>query len=110
MKAGHPPFTELEKDYADFTYVDSGWALTTLLSQMGFKMTDAWPQSEKAPTYHLEVKSTTEKCDEPFYMSNNQVEKVCPRSRVTRCATHADSDRLVVINCRYPLQHHLMSM
>jgi hypothetical protein len=109
VEAGHPPFTELEKDYADFTYVDFGWDLTTLLSQMGFKMTDAWPRSEKAPTYHLEVKSTTEKCDEPFYISNNQVEKVCPRSRVTRCTTHADSDRLVVMSVSIAT-HHLMSM
>jgi hypothetical protein len=73
-------------------------------------MTGAWPRSEKAPTYHLEIKSTIEKCDEPFYISNNQVKKVYPRPRTTRYATHANSNKLVVINCRYLLQHRSMFM
>jgi hypothetical protein len=98
VEAGHPPFTEQERDYADFTYTDSEWALTKLLPEMGFKMADAWSRSATAPTYHLEVKSTTERCEEPFYMSNNQVEKVCSSLRITSSAMHADNFRLVVIN------------
>jgi hypothetical protein len=110
VEAGHPPFTERERDYADFTYIDSEWTLTKLLSETEFKITDTWPRSSKPPTYHLEVKSTTEKCEEPFYMSNNQVEKVCPSPRITKCAMYADGHRLVLINCKVPMQHRLMSM
>ena len=84
--------------------------MTKLLSEMDFKIADNWARSSKPPTYHLEVKSTTEKCEEPFYMSNNQVDKVRPSSRITKCAMYANDHRLVLINCKDPMQHRLMSM
>lgn len=68
----------MERDFADFTYFDSKGALTRLLLDSGLKIAQGWLVNfDKPPTYHLEIKATTEKCSEPFYMSNNQVEKVC---------------------------------
>jgi hypothetical protein len=69
------PFVEKEGDFADFTYQDTSGKLTELLTTNGFiHDVEAW--SESPPIYHLEVKSTPEPCNEPFYMSNNQVEMV----------------------------------
>jgi hypothetical protein len=70
------PFDGREKDFADFTYPDSNGKLTSLLAEHGFIRTPGF-WSNNPPTYHLEVKSTTEACAEPFFMSNNQVDKVC---------------------------------
>lgn len=64
-----------EGDFADFTYQDTSGKLTELLATNGF-IHDVENWSESPPKYHLEVKSTPEPCNEPFYMSNNQVEKV----------------------------------
>lgn len=69
------PFTESEKKYADFTYLDNNQNLTKLLMEFGF-LRDAQTWLSNPPTYHLEVKSTSESCNEPFYMSNNQLKKV----------------------------------
>ncbi|KAL5344927.1 hypothetical protein ACLOAV_009880 [Pseudogymnoascus australis] len=73
----HPnsPFTDSEKDYADFTYSDTDGSLTELLVKFGF-LHDVETWLSNPPRYHLEVKSTSESCSEPFYMSNNQVGKV----------------------------------
>ena len=66
-----------EGDFADFTYHDSNGKLTELLTTLGFiRDTENW--SQRPPIYHLEVKSTSEPCNEPFFMSNNQMEKVPP--------------------------------
>ncbi|KAG4432653.1 hypothetical protein IFR05_011856 [Cadophora sp. M221] len=67
------PFADSEKDYADFTYPDNDGELTKLLSN--FLSLDVRKWSSNPPTYHLEVKSTSEGCNEPFYMSNNQMQK-----------------------------------
>jgi hypothetical protein len=69
------PFLGKEGDFADFTYQDTSGKLTELLTTHGF-IHDVETWSESPPIYHLEVKSTPEPCNEPFYMSNNQVEKV----------------------------------
>jgi hypothetical protein len=69
------PFTGSEKEHADFTYPDTNGGLTKLLTEFGF-LRDIQIWSSNPPTYHLEVKSTSESCNEPFYMSNNQVDKV----------------------------------
>ncbi|KAH6668745.1 hypothetical protein B0J14DRAFT_518033 [Halenospora varia] len=67
-------FTDSEKKYADFTYLDTNEDLTKLLVKFGFlRNVQGW--SSSPPTYHLEVKSTSESYNEPFYMSNNQVDK-----------------------------------
>jgi hypothetical protein len=64
-----------EVDFTDFTYKDTSGKLTELLTTHGFiHYVENW--SESPPIYHLEVKSTPEPCNEPFYMSNKQVEMV----------------------------------
>lgn len=76
--AGRSRFTGSEKDYADFTYIDSEGDLTRLLLGNGLSIARDWLESlEQAPKYHLEVKATSGRCDETFYMSNNQVKMVC---------------------------------
>ncbi|KAF8854837.1 hypothetical protein BDZ45DRAFT_693078 [Acephala macrosclerotiorum] len=67
------PFRGSEKKYADFTYPDTNGDLTKLLTKFFLRDVQTW--SSNPPTYHLEVKSTSESCNEPFYMSNNQVDK-----------------------------------
>lgn len=65
----------LEGDYADFTYLDTNEDLTKLLVKFGFiRDVEGW--SSSPPTYHLEVKSTSNSYDEPLHMSNNQVKMV----------------------------------
>lgn len=68
-------FRASERDYADFTYRDVHGGLSRLLLRYGF-IQDVRHWLTNPPTYHLEVKSTTATCNEPFFMSNNQVEKV----------------------------------
>ncbi|KAN0099174.1 hypothetical protein V8E51_012949 [Hyaloscypha variabilis] len=68
------PFRGNEGDYADFTYADTHGEFTRLLARHGF-IHNVAPWFSSPPTYHLEVKSTTGSCLDPFFMSNNQVEK-----------------------------------
>ncbi|PMD48990.1 hypothetical protein L207DRAFT_505973 [Hyaloscypha variabilis F] len=68
------PFVGKEGGFADFTYKDTSGKLTEILSTLGF-IRDVETWSQCPPIYHLEVKSTLGPCIEPFYMSNNQVEK-----------------------------------
>jgi hypothetical protein len=69
------PFVEREKDFADFTYPDTSRKLTELLMAHG-SLQNASHWLSSPITYHLEVKSTPELFSEPFYISNNQVNKV----------------------------------
>ncbi len=68
-------FTGREGDYSDFTYHDTDGSLTRYFAQEGFQEAQEWLSSP--PTYHIEVKSTTEDCNEPFFVSNNQMQMVC---------------------------------
>ena len=75
----------MERDFADFTYIDSTGTLTRLLRENGLEAGEDWLHDLSKPiTYHLEVKATTEECSEPFYMSNNQVDKVCCQKQDVR--------------------------
>lgn len=76
VEAGHTPFVGKEKDYADFTYPDTTGSLTQILCTRGWDRAEHWLENFSSITYHLEVKATTEKLEEPFYMSNNQIDKV----------------------------------
>ena len=72
----------MEKDFADFTYIDYASALTKLLRENGLKAGEGRLLGLSKPiTYHLEVKATTEQCSELFYMSNNQVDKLCRQKK-----------------------------
>lgn len=75
-------FTGIEKDYSDLTFHDAEGRLTQFFIDRGFSEARDWLRSP--PKYHLEVKSTTETCDERFFMSNNQVEMVRLESTARR--------------------------
>jgi hypothetical protein len=71
--AGYLPFTEGEKMFADFTYLDSSGYMKDILSAAGTKLREGWSRST---TYHLEIKTTLEGCKEPFFVSQNQLNMV----------------------------------
>lgn len=71
----HPQYADLEpwnrRETADFVYSDEQGELTRLLIGAGYLEADVgW--EEARPKYFLEVKSTTSRCETPFYMSSNQ--------------------------------------
>jgi hypothetical protein len=73
-EAGHPRFQGLERDFSDFTYVDSSGRMRATLRDVGIEPNAAWSDATK---FHLEVKSTLGPCAEAMYVSQNQVDKVC---------------------------------
>ncbi|KAH8883771.1 hypothetical protein GQ53DRAFT_771516 [Thozetella sp. PMI_491] len=64
-EAGHPPFRGLEKDFSDFTYTDSDGKLSLWFQDAGVPPSPGWTNST---VFHLEVKTTPNDCDEPFFM------------------------------------------
>jgi hypothetical protein len=69
------PYKGPEKGITDFTYPDTNGDLTKLLVRFGFlRNVQSW--SSSPPTYHLEVKLTSESYGVPFYMSNSQLDTV----------------------------------
>lgn len=73
VENGHPCFTQNEGDFADFTYTDHNGHMNAFLLRAGVDVGDMWSTST---TYHLEVKTTVNGCDEAFYISQNQVNMV----------------------------------
>lgn len=76
LRADHdlPPFTQPEKEFTDFTYADIAGRMRAFLQTAGVHVNDEWSEYT---TYHLEVKATCEnRHDEPFYLSQNQVDTV----------------------------------
>lgn len=69
-KRGLPAFTGSESCYSDFTLRGMGKEFSEFLRDRGVPYSDRWADSNM--TFHLEVKSTTGTCNEPFYMSYNQ--------------------------------------
>jgi hypothetical protein len=61
-KAGFYCFTGMEGDFSDFILNDPNGGFTHLLINQG-------PAYAAPPTYHLEVKPTSESCEKPFSMS-----------------------------------------
>ncbi|RYO85251.1 hypothetical protein DL766_000105 [Monosporascus sp. MC13-8B] len=70
----HPDYKDLpgfqEKETSDIVYHDASGALTTLLIQKGYLSGNRW--TGKTPRYYIEVKSTTDLCATPFFISGNQ--------------------------------------
>lgn len=62
------------RETADIVYNDQKGAFTDLLIQEGFLDGDIW--SGATPEYFIEVKTTTGECNDRFFMSNSQVERV----------------------------------
>ena len=60
-------------EVSDITYSDVDGHMTTWLISHGFAKAKGW---RKFPTYHIEVKTTTGACGEPFQMSQYQVNLV----------------------------------
>src|SRR6478735_5416387 len=73
VEAGHPRFTEREKDFSDFTYQDRFGQMKGLLREAGIDATDEWSHNTK---FHLEAKTTLGPCSEPCFVSQNQLDKV----------------------------------
>jgi hypothetical protein len=65
-----------QSEYSDFTYIDHDGRLAQYLSQRGRRL-PRWkdgPSKQKPLRFHLEVKSTMNSLDEPFHLSNNQMD------------------------------------
>lgn len=60
---------------ADFRYTDATGTLTSFLIDTGYLRSNIW--SGKRPEYYFEIKSTTGPCENAFYMSKYQYERVC---------------------------------
>nr|RBQ85652.1 hypothetical protein FVER53263_20766 [Fusarium verticillioides] len=73
VEAGHPRFTEREKDFSDFTYQDRFGQMKILLQEAGVDVVAGWSHDT---TFHLEVKATLGPCSEPCFVSQNQLDKV----------------------------------
>ncbi|KAF5550145.1 hypothetical protein FPHYL_9467 [Fusarium phyllophilum] len=73
VEAGHPRFTEREKDFSDFTYQDRFGQMKVLLQEAGVDVVAGWSHDT---TFHLEVKATLGPCSEPCFVSQNQLDKM----------------------------------
>lgn len=70
-EAGHPRFQGRERDFSDFTYVDTSDQMRVMLRDAGLHPNAAWSNATK---FHIEVKSTLGSCAEPMFVSQNQVD------------------------------------
>lgn len=68
---GFSPY--LGPSLSDFRYEDTSGILTNLW--FGTKQKRAW-KSDRWPTFHLEVKTTSGSVNEPFHMSSAQLQSV----------------------------------
>ncbi|KAK2690932.1 hypothetical protein QWA68_010794 [Fusarium oxysporum] len=73
VEAGHPRFTEREKDFSDFTYQDRFGQMKGVLREAGMDVIVEWTHNTK---FHLEVKATLGPCSEPCFVSQNQLDKM----------------------------------
>ncbi|KPM41940.1 hypothetical protein AK830_g4632 [Neonectria ditissima] len=71
VEDGHAPFTQFEGEFADFTYVDRSGQMKAFFLGAGVSLDAGWCNGTK---YHLEVKTTTSSSNEPFFVSQNQVD------------------------------------
>ncbi|KAK6842238.1 hypothetical protein PG987_003098 [Apiospora arundinis] len=83
VEAGIPRFTGQERDFADFTYLDSSGQMREMLRDAEMDLHLGWSNDT---TYHLEVKSTSGSGDEAFFVSQNQVDMM---RRYNNDALHA---------------------
>ena len=103
-----PAFTGKEKEHADFTYKDDQGILTRLLMDKGLNNGDELLKNP--PTYHLEVKSTKGPCDEPFFMSDNQLKMASPsppKKKIYSLSIYLSFPRLSPIYLGPPILQHL---
>ncbi len=74
----HPDYKDLTpfigSELSDIFYDDASGTLTTLLIHKGHLSKGLW--EHKKPRYFIEVKSTLNRCETPFYVSQGQAERV----------------------------------
>ncbi|RSL92134.1 hypothetical protein CDV31_015293 [Fusarium ambrosium] len=72
--SAHPDYANIgrwnHRETSDIEYDDSEGALTELMIDNGYLERDIW--EDRKPRYYLEVKTTTGRCEAPFYMSKSQ--------------------------------------
>ncbi|KAK8097421.1 hypothetical protein PG984_016560 [Apiospora sp. TS-2023a] len=72
--ASHPEYGDIRRftgpETSDITYDDANGALTNLLVAKGYMSANI--NSRERIGYSIEVKTTTDACEAPFYMSNSQ--------------------------------------
>ena len=105
VENGHPPFTERERDFTDFTYLDTHGHMKEFLLRAGLDLNPAYASNT---TYHLEVKTTTGGVGEIFYVSQNQVNMVRFLRKVPCWVTTDDFYRCRGLT-RTPATHTLFS-
>ncbi|PYH79083.1 hypothetical protein BO82DRAFT_367207 [Aspergillus uvarum CBS 121591] len=66
---GFTKFTKPESHFTDFTFVDTKGEFAQFLRGHGVSFPD---NSSNNTVFHIEVKTTSGGCDEPFYTSHNQ--------------------------------------
>ena len=77
--AGHPKYRDILRAFtgretSDIVYDDTSGALTALLIARSHLQAPQW--AGVTPRYYIEVKSTTDGCDVPFFVSQGQAERV----------------------------------
>lgn len=77
----HPKYQDLTtfhgRETSDIVYDDTSSALTEKLCQSHYLDKQIWTQ--ETPRYYIEVKTTTEACQEAFYVSSAQFKRVSMR-------------------------------
>ena len=113
----HPEYSDLTvfagRETSDIVYDDASGILTELLITKGHLSNTHW--AGKTPRYYIEVKSTLDRCETPFYVSDDQAERVSGQLsrflvRVTavsmltlllpRCAGQRTVTLVVIINTK----------
>jgi len=62
------------RETTDIVYNDASGILTALLIRKGQLSSSHW--AGKRPRYYIEVKSTLNSCDTPFFVSDGQADRV----------------------------------
>lgn len=79
LVSAHPKYANLTpwngSETADIVYSDVEGELTEALVELQYLDDSVWTGAR--PDYYIEVKTTTGKCEEPFYMSDSQYRRVC---------------------------------
>ncbi|RYP11237.1 hypothetical protein DL764_000193 [Monosporascus ibericus] len=72
-RLGIPASKDAQRDFSDFTYLDRSGHMKDALRKAGVEPNAQWSNETK---FHLEVKATLGDCDEAFFVSQNQVDKM----------------------------------
>ena len=82
LAAAHPRYSDLTswdgRETTDFVYDDVRGVFTALLISKGHLSGSQW--EGKAPRYYIEVKASLDRRETPFHVSQDQAERVSPKS------------------------------